>query len=291
MQKTENAYNIKYNAISTTVAVKRIKSLVSFLFIIYCITLFGLLALCGCAKLELLDKYKDPWNIKQEDNGWYYYIRENEDGYKYSVILGLVNDSENIDKLIIPEILGGYAVKRIGEYYCPINSAPYKKYGIDAATIENIIIDHDIDTLVDCGFKNFSGNLIVNAQINSFHCVDRYGETFLDINSVQINTDAMDHTYDSSYDGRYILSKYRKEYNLRMMENHYEIVFDADDGTQKTYYSIVKKDTLCTEPQSPSKRGYEFVGWYKESQCINSWDFSSEIVTGDITLYAKWNKV
>ena len=93
-------------------------------------------------------------------------------------------------------MLGGYTVKRIGEYYRPINSAPYKKYGIDAATIENIIIDHDIDTLVDCGFKNFSGNLIVNAQINSFHCVDRYGETFLDINSVQINTDAMDHTYE-----------------------------------------------------------------------------------------------
>ncbi len=157
--------------------------------------------------------------------------------------------------------------------------------------IENIIINHDIDTLVDCGIKDFSGNLIINAKINSFHCVNRYGETFLDINSVQINTNAMDFTYTSTYDGRYILSKYRKEYDLCLTENHYEIVFDANGGTQNTYYSIVKKDTLCLEPQSPIKQGFEFIGWYKEQQCINRWEFASEIVTSDVTLYAKWNKV
>lgn len=263
------------------------KKRIAFIILVCCVLIFSL---SGCGSETKPNVYKDPWNIKQEDNGWYYYVRENEEGYKYSVILGLVNDSENITQLVIPETLGGYTVKRVGEYYCPIISAPYKKYGINATTIANIIINHDIDTLVDCGIKDFSGNLIINAKINSFHCVNRYGETFLDINSVQINTDAMDFTYDNTYDGRYILSKYRKEYDLHLMENHYEIVFDADGGTQKTYYSIIKKDTLCIEPQSPIKQGFEFIGWYKEQQCINRWEFSSEIVTSDVTLYAKWNK-
>ena len=36
---------------------------------------------------------------------------------------------------------------------------------------------------------------------------------------------------------------------------------------------------------------YSFVGWYKETDCTNKWDFASDTVTSDITLYAKWVEV
>jgi len=43
-----------------------------------------------------------------------------------------------------------------------------------------------------------------------------------------------------------------------------------------------------TEPTAPTKTGYTFGGWYKESGCTNAWDFGSDTVTADVTLYAKW---
>ena len=33
-----------------------------------------------------------------------------------------------------------------------------------------------------------------------------------------------------------------------------------------------------------------FNGWYKESGLTNLWDFGSDLVTGDTTLYAKWTR-
>ena len=33
---------------------------------------------------------------------------------------------------------------------------------------------------------------------------------------------------------------------------------------------------------------YVFGGWYKEAECTNVWDFATDEVTGNITLYAQW---
>jgi uncharacterized repeat protein (TIGR02543 family) len=38
-----------------------------------------------------------------------------------------------------------------------------------------------------------------------------------------------------------------------------------------------------------TKTNYGFGGWYKEENCINQWNFTADTVTGDITLYAKWD--
>ncbi|TEB07053.1 Listeria-Bacteroides repeat domain protein [Pelotomaculum schinkii] len=41
-------------------------------------------------------------------------------------------------------------------------------------------------------------------------------------------------------------------------------------------------------PVDPSRDNYTFGGWYKEAACTNAFDFGSETVTGDVTLYAGW---
>jgi len=47
------------------------------------------------------------------------------------------------------------------------------------------------------------------------------------------------------------------------------------------------------EPPAPVDAAdeYTFQGWYPESQCINKWDFKTEQVTSDMTLYAGWAKL
>ncbi len=53
-------------------------------------------------------------------------------------------------------------------------------------------------------------------------------------------------------------------------------------------------------PPVPQRIGYAFVGWYKEKECINEWDFENDIVASkkysedgeylynETILYAKW---
>ena len=43
-----------------------------------------------------------------------------------------------------------------------------------------------------------------------------------------------------------------------------------------------------SEPTAPTKTGYTFAGWYKDENCTTQWNFGSDTVTEDITLYAKW---
>lgn len=42
------------------------------------------------------------------------------------------------------------------------------------------------------------------------------------------------------------------------------------------------------QPSPMSDPYYDFGGWYKEAACTNAWNFASDTVTGDVTLYAKW---
>ena len=46
-----------------------------------------------------------------------------------------------------------------------------------------------------------------------------------------------------------------------------------------------------TAPNDPVREGYVFDGWYKESTYDNLWNFNTEKVIADTTLYAKWAKL
>jgi uncharacterized repeat protein (TIGR02543 family) len=46
-----------------------------------------------------------------------------------------------------------------------------------------------------------------------------------------------------------------------------------------------------TEPAEPAKGNHSFGGWYKEAGLLNLWDFATDTVTGNITLYAGWTYI
>lgn len=51
----------------------------------------------------------------------------------------------------------------------------------------------------------------------------------------------------------------------------------------------VKHDSTATEPTvKPQRDGYTFGGWYKEPTCTTKWNFTTDTVTDDLELYAKW---
>ncbi len=50
-------------------------------------------------------------------------------------------------------------------------------------------------------------------------------------------------------------------------------------------------ETVSYTPTVPSKEGYEFDGWYKDSACTKPYNKNGETLTGNITLYGRWTKI
>ncbi|MFR9582593.1 MAG: InlB B-repeat-containing protein [Rikenellaceae bacterium] len=66
------------------------------------------------------------------------------------------------------------------------------------------------------------------------------------------------------------------------------ITFDCNGGLEMESQEW-DYDSNITEPSKPTKTGYTFVGWYSNQSLTTSWDFSVDVVKGDMTLYAKWD--
>ena len=77
---------------------------------------------------------------------------------------------------------------------------------------------------------------------------------------------------------------------VMLVMGEYTVTFDANGhGTAPTQQKTTYGGKI-TEPASPTAENYYFQGWFKESTCENMWDFDSDTVTVDITLYAKWSE-
>lgn len=68
----------------------------------------------------------------------------------------------------------------------------------------------------------------------------------------------------------------------------YTITFNVNGHGAAPDAQLVKKNQQATEPSTPIAEGYTFSGWYKEAECTNAWNFISDVVTENQTLYAKW---
>ena len=77
--------------------------------------------------------------------------------------------------------------------------------------------------------------------------------------------------------------KVNLEYEKIMCTVSFEL--GGGTGTTKT---LCAKGELLTPPDNPYRDGYYFAGWYKDSSCTKAWNFDTDKVNSDCTLYAKW---
>jgi uncharacterized repeat protein (TIGR02543 family) len=67
----------------------------------------------------------------------------------------------------------------------------------------------------------------------------------------------------------------------------YTVTFESNGGSAVAAQAVGSGDKV-TQPSAPTKAGNVFINWYKEEALTNSWNFYSDTVSADITLYAKW---
>jgi uncharacterized repeat protein (TIGR02543 family) len=70
----------------------------------------------------------------------------------------------------------------------------------------------------------------------------------------------------------------------------YTVTFESNGGSAVAAITDVEKDSTITAPTAPTRANYEFGGWFKDSELTNQWNFATDVVVADITLYAKWNE-
>jgi uncharacterized repeat protein (TIGR02543 family) len=70
----------------------------------------------------------------------------------------------------------------------------------------------------------------------------------------------------------------------------FTVTFNANGGTPTPPPQTVKKGGKVEWPGVfPTKGGASFVGWYDAPDYGKGWNFDTDTVTRDITLYAMWS--
>ena len=67
----------------------------------------------------------------------------------------------------------------------------------------------------------------------------------------------------------------------------YTVTFNSNGGTEIVNVNIVDGETIA-QPTPPSMKGYGFDGWYIDEEFTTKWNFTTDKVISDITLYANW---
>lgn len=69
----------------------------------------------------------------------------------------------------------------------------------------------------------------------------------------------------------------------------YSVHFESNGGSEVNGIVDVQHDSIISEPANITKSGYVFAGWFKDSQCTEKWNFATDRVTSNVTLYAGWS--
>ena len=221
------------------------------------------ISLSGCK----LFQSRDPWKKKQIDGEFYYYVKNES-----AIILGLVDEEKEREELVMPETLGGYPVKQIGESFAASVGSRTKHYGIDATNIERIVINNECRIKDETSITNLN-ELVINADVG-------LGTAAYDpeINIIIFKIDFSSMTYYEAWAKTWEYDWIKKQV----------VTFDSVGGKQKTYAIALNQAEKLLEPEEPNKEGFTFSGWYVDEEYITKWNFETDVVTENITLYAKW---
>ena len=66
------------------------------------------------------------------------------------------------------------------------------------------------------------------------------------------------------------------------------VTFDSQGGSEVASLTVNKGEKLV-KPTNPTKENCSFLGWYKDAAYTSAWEFATDVVNENITLYARWS--
>ncbi len=235
---------------------------------------------------------------------------------------------EYLDYIFFPSHIGDVKVTRLGRFdYTPGYYDGRGKFFLPY-TIKSVVFDNACCMISGADYEEFARgeNYVPNKYYQAY--TDRYPKReFYKANVVyDINYENPDYQYHSVDYCSYSLTTEQVQF-VKTQSKIWEMSPNDDwceyptlgkDYLRYNYgkdkWNILdgwEKDENGNEiytskieiiPPAPERDGYTFGGWYKETECINEWDFETdtlpqmqldeneEIIFQETALYAKWNK-
>ena len=227
--------------------------------------------------------------LEEKECGIYRYaVREFNDGRTEGYLLGLTEEAKELKEIIIPEYLDG--VQIVGFGYEWSTGFMTVKEEANFTNVEKMYFNFDISE------KTFDDNY----RQGNYYSTNLYAILWNEINSY--NLIIYNHIYGFNLYSKFVYVYDFGQENYLLANVSY--MYNYDNCPNEGYYWVdsYNESIITFIPPNPEREGYIFDGWYKEEECINKWDFNTDI-TGEeliieyenqyeeypgIYLYAKW---
>ncbi len=220
------------------------------------------------------------------DEEWGYFTVKFYDDRETAYITGLTEEGQQQRFLVIPEEIDGVKVYTIGERPLLQMWSSIGYADICSDKLEKIYIPFSTE-IISGSFRN-SSNLMKVVSIRDDYYINGFEYSIKRCYSREVYIER-GYTRDC-----YVMSNVSYFYNYETEENYgYYWIDDWNYGSKIEFI-----------PPEPEREGYTFGGWYKEPECINKWDFETdvlpeerteineegeeEVVYQETKLYAKW---
>ena len=206
---------------------------------------------------------------------------------KEVVLVGLTEKGEEQETLVIPSIIDGKKVSRIG-YLRRGNGAPYWASDFKSDKLKTIYFP-----------SGFSKSYVYRFYKNIPNIERIYwGDVIFDTRLV--------YAADLKY-----ISKNNYYEQIKQYEDYFDctkviianVTYYINDGTDNPYFVDEVSDSVVNViPPTPYREGYKLTNWYKEKECINLWDFEKDKapkikydsdeneIYEEIKIYAGWEE-
>ena len=96
-----------------------------------------------------------------------------------------------------------------------------------------------------------------------------------------------DGTADAIYNGTSVVLSYQDATLTFLKKVYFNVTFETNGGSTVTGTTVLN-GKVATAPASPTKEGYQFLGWYADEECTKRFDFTTTVITADTAVYALW---
>lgn len=83
-----------------------------------------------------------------------------------------------------------------------------------------------------------------------------------------------------------------KDTEMQFLEKvYYTVTFETNGGTAIDSVQVLNGKTVAEPEEEPRRANYKFLGWYKDSAGSELFDYTTEKITANTTIYAKWEYI
>lgn len=143
-------------------------------------------------------------------------------------------------------------------------------------------------------------------EVGNYYCYAEEGTYSLELNENRVAFNNLKETVNGTYtfDGSTLLFSFANDENSINVNYKVNIISFSYKGVSYTFYrdvnytvtfsganigaQTIANGKKCPKPEDPKKENCYFVNWYKDSSYLTVFDFDKEIITEDITIYARF---